>query len=376
MKKLIIIAILIFTASAFAGPPAIPPMPGVSISGTPTQYNWAEWTNATTIKGTAVTASKPVCTDANGSPTACAGTEGVWQAAGSYQPTNATLTAIAAQTESQGAVQTYTADNTPSVVAKGTAYQVFQMNSGATAPEWTSTLGVTGTRLTAGFFTDLTVTNAIAGSVTGNAGGLTGTPNITVGTISAGATGFAVDADGDTTAKSITVTKSSGVAGLMSVYEANSTDTSYIGFMGPASISESYSFQFNNSQPSAGQAMVFAAPTGTGDPNGNKVSAQTWINPSQLIGSGTVALGTSEIASGACAAAAQSANVAAIATTDLCDWGFNGDPTSTTGYSASANGMLTIIAYPTSGYCNFKVCNNTSAAVTPGAVTLNWAVRR
>lgn len=33
-----------------------------------------------------------------------------------------------------------------------------------------TSLGVTGTRVTAGFFTDLTVTNAISGSVTGNAG--------------------------------------------------------------------------------------------------------------------------------------------------------------------------------------------------------------
>jgi hypothetical protein len=163
-------------------------------------------------------------------------------------------------------------------LAVGTAYQVLHSSYGTKAV-WTSTLGSTGTRLTYGYFIDLVVTNAIQGSVTGNAGGLTGTPNITVGTISAGATGFSVDADGDTTAKSITVTKSSGVAGLMSVYEANSTDTSYIGFMGPASISESYSFQFSNNQPSAGQVMAFAAPTGTGDPNGNKVSAQTWVTP-------------------------------------------------------------------------------------------------
>lgn len=39
-------------------------------------------------------------------------------------------------------------------------------------------------------------------NTTGTAGGLSGTPNITVGTISAGATGFSVDADGDVTAKS------------------------------------------------------------------------------------------------------------------------------------------------------------------------------
>lgn len=42
-----------------------------SISGTPAQYQWGEWVNATTIKGTAVTGSKVVCTDANGSPVAC-----------------------------------------------------------------------------------------------------------------------------------------------------------------------------------------------------------------------------------------------------------------------------------------------------------------
>ena len=48
-------------------------------------------------------------------------------------------------------------------LAKGTAYQVLMMNVGATAPAWTSTLGETGTRLTAGFFTDLTVTNTIVG---------------------------------------------------------------------------------------------------------------------------------------------------------------------------------------------------------------------
>ena len=40
-------------------------------------------------------------------------------------------------------------------------------------------------------------------NTSGTAAGLSGTPNITVGTISAGATGFSVDADGDTTVKSI-----------------------------------------------------------------------------------------------------------------------------------------------------------------------------
>jgi hypothetical protein len=125
-------------------------------------------------------------------------------------------------------------------------------------------------------------------NTSGTSAGLSGTPNITVGTISAGASGFAVDADGDVTAKSVNVSKVSGTAGLVTMYEANSTDTSYIGWMGPASISESFSFQFSNTQPTAGQAMVFAVPTGTGDPNGNKVSAQTWVTPATLTGTETL----------------------------------------------------------------------------------------
>jgi len=93
------------------------------------------------------------------------------------------------------------------------------------------------------------------------------------------------------------------------------------------------------------------------------------------IASGTVALGTSAISSGACATVV-TVSGSGIATTDVIDWGFNGDPTSTTGYQASTNGMLTIVAYPSVGNANFKVCNNTAASITPGAVTLNWRVRR
>jgi trimeric autotransporter adhesin len=93
------------------------------------------------------------------------------------------------------------------------------------------------------------------------------------------------------------------------------------------------------------------------------------------IASGTSSLGTSAISSGACATVVTS-TATGTATTDTIGWGFNGDPTGVTGYAATANGMLTIIAYPSSGNVNFKVCNNTSASVTPGAITLNWRVAR
>jgi hypothetical protein len=95
----------------------------------------------------------------------------------------------------------------------------------------------------------------------------------------------------------------------------------------------------------------------------------------QTIASGTATLGTSSIASGSCATVVTVAGTG-IATTDDLMADFNADPTSTTGYSPSSSGMLTIIKYPTSGNVNFKVCNNTAGGITPGAVTLNWRVVR
>ncbi len=89
-------------------------------------------------------------------------------------------------------------------------------------------------------------------------------------TLSAGASGFSVDADGDVTAKSLTIAKVSGTAGTLRAYEANSTDTSTVGWMGPASISASWDYQFSSTQPVANSIMLFGAPA-------SNVSAQTWI---------------------------------------------------------------------------------------------------
>lgn len=60
----------------------------ISQSGSPANHYWAYFTADKTITGVAITASKPVCSDANGDPAVCAGTEGVWQ------PVNASLTAL------------------------------------------------------------------------------------------------------------------------------------------------------------------------------------------------------------------------------------------------------------------------------------------
>jgi hypothetical protein len=118
---------------------------------------------------------------------------------------------------------------------------------------------------------------------------------------------------------------------------------------------------------SAGSASQVLSTDGSGN--------ESWVTRVQTIASGTAALGTSAISSGACATVV-TVSATGTATTDNLMADFNADPTSTTGFSASANGMLTIIKYPTLNNVNFKVCNNTQSSVTPGAVTLNWRVLR
>lgn len=93
------------------------------------------------------------------------------------------------------------------------------------------------------------------------------------------------------------------------------------------------------------------------------------------IASGTSALGTGAIGSAACATAVTT-SAPGVATTDVVLGGFNGDPTAVTGYVPLTAGMLTIIGYPTANNVNWKVCNNTTASITPGAITLNWRVTR
>ena len=93
------------------------------------------------------------------------------------------------------------------------------------------------------------------------------------------------------------------------------------------------------------------------------------------IASGSTAMGTSAISSATCATVV-TATATNTATTDVLTASFNGDPTAVTGYVPLTAGMLTIIAYPTANTANFKVCNNTTSTITPGAITLNWRVVR
>jgi hypothetical protein len=100
----------------------------------------------------------------------------------------------------------------------------------------------------------------------------------------------------------------------------------------------------------------------------------------QTIASGSLALATSSIASGACqtvtAGSVNSAGATGVVATDVIVFTPNGSIKAVTGYTPSTSGGLTIVMYPTVGYVNADVCNVSGSAITPGAVTLNWRVTR
>lgn len=108
---------------------------------------------------------------------------------------------------------------------------------------------------------------------------------------------------------------------------------------------------------------------------GQYIPPGTTSSTAVTVASGAKALATGAISSATCTSA-QTATATGTLTTDVVTASFNGDPTGATGYVPLTTGMLTIIVYPTADIVNFKVCNNTTSSVTPGAVTLNWRVVR
>ena len=93
------------------------------------------------------------------------------------------------------------------------------------------------------------------------------------------------------------------------------------------------------------------------------------------VASGQQALPTTAISGNSCLALSPVA-ATGVTTSDVISVGFSEDPTVVTGYGPGATDGLAIYAYPTAGNVNFKVCNLTSSAITPGALTVNWRVSR
>ena len=101
-----------------------------------------------------------------------------------------------------------------------------------------------------------------------------------------------------------------------------------------------------------------------------------WATMAKVIFSGTIALGTTKVVAATCNIISP-VTATGVLSGDRVDASFNADPTSTTGYIPATTGMLTIIPWPSSDAINIKVCNNTSADVTPGgSLTINLGVIR
>lgn len=125
--------------------------------------------------------------------------------------------------------------------------------------------------------------------------------------------------------------------------------------------------------------VSFATAGGMGDPGFGNVAAGTYKSALgtvvATVASGQFNLNTTTIASASCSAP-QTATATGTVTTDTVIANFAGDPTGITGYIPSTSGMLTIFVWPVSNGVDFKACNNTAAAITPGVVTVNWRVAR
>lgn len=88
----------------------------------------------------------------------------------------------------------------------------------------------------------------------------------------------------------------------------------------------------------------------------------------KIIANGTSTLGNSAIASGACATAVTTA-ANGVLTSDRITWSYASAP-------ATADALLTLSAYVTSGNVNWKLCNPTASSQTPSGLVVNWEVLR
>lgn len=97
--------------------------------------------------------------------------------------------------------------------------------------------------------------------------------------------------------------------------------------------------------------------------------------PQRICSQVAISLRTSAISSATTDSAA-TGTCTGLTTNDTISCTFAADPTSSTGFTASTNGILTIFVYPTSNTINIKYQNNTAGTITPSAQTANCAVYR
>jgi hypothetical protein len=96
----------------------------------------------------------------------------------------------------------------------------------------------------------------------------------------------------------------------------------------------------------------------------------------RLIANGVTAMPTIAVPANSCSAAATTATATGAFTGDSPAVSFASDPTGVTGYGGGTSGGITINSWPTANQMNFKLCNQTSSSITPGALSVNWRITR
>jgi hypothetical protein len=94
----------------------------------------------------------------------------------------------------------------------------------------------------------------------------------------------------------------------------------------------------------------------------------SFLSIPQVISSGTAAMTTSAIGSGACGATV-TVSATGVLTSDSISWSYSAAP-------AANPAELVVSSWPTANNVNFQYCNPTAGSVTPSAATLNWRVAR
>ena len=97
--------------------------------------------------------------------------------------------------------------------------------------------------------------------------------------------------------------------------------------------------------------------------------------PPVSIASGTTAMPTISVPGNGCSATATTAVATGALGSDRVAVSYNGDPTGLVGYGGGGS-EVDIKAWTTANQVNFKLCNGSAAAVTPGAASVNWGITR
>lgn len=128
-----------------------------------------------------------------------------------------------------------------------------------------------------------------------------------------------------------------------------------------------------NAAGNAQSCTTYLTPSGSGASLTGITAAQ--VGAPAKIASGSSSLNAVAISSYSCNTTTISAS--GVLATDKVDWSTSGSIKAVTGYIPSASGGLAIYpAYSISGAINFDVCNWTASSITPGPVTVIWAVYR